>query len=197
MPASAAATVIGADGGQQVRRSAEQSGAWPAALAVAALAAYCHRLTGVSNVVLGLVVTGRHWAQASQVPGMTVNIVPLRLDVNVQLTFGELIAQVGSEIWDALEHQRYPGELIKAELPGRDRGEPLFGPVVNIVSFGDEPVLYGGSLAGHLMSRGPVADSEFSVADLGDGGLSVELEASAGRYDQEEAGAHSARSPPT
>jgi amino acid adenylation domain-containing protein/non-ribosomal peptide synthase protein (TIGR01720 family) len=188
-----AATVIGADGAQQVRRSAEQSGAWPAALAVAALAAYCHRLTGVSDVVLGLVVAGRHSAQASQVPGMTVNIVPLRLDVNVQLTFGELIAQVGSEIWDALEHQRYPGELIKAELPGRDRGEPLFGPVVNIVSFGDEPVLYGCSLAGHLMSRGPVADSEFSVADLGDGGLSVELEASAGRYDQEEAGAHCRR----
>jgi amino acid adenylation domain-containing protein/non-ribosomal peptide synthase protein (TIGR01720 family) len=188
-----AAAAIGADGAQQVRRSAEQSGAWPAALAVAAVAAYCHRLTGVSDVVLGLVVAGRHSAQASQVPGMTVNIVPLRLDVTGQLTFGELIAQVGSEIWDALEHQRYPGELLRAELPGRDRSEPLFGPVVNIVSFGDEPVLYGCELAGHLMSRGPVADSEFSVADTADGCLSVELEASAGRYDQEEAAAHCRR----
>ena len=93
-----AATGIGADGAQQVRRSAEQSGAWPAALAVAAVAAYCHRLTGVSDVVLGLVVAGRHSVQAAKVPGMTVNIVPLRLDVTGQMTFGELIAQAGNEI---------------------------------------------------------------------------------------------------
>ena len=188
-----ASAAIGADGAQQVRRSAEQSGAWPAALAVAAVAAYCHRLTGISDVVLGLVVAGRHSAQAAQVPGMTVNVVPLRLEVTGQMTFGELIAQVGSEIWDALEHQRYPGELLKAELPGRDHAEPLFGPVVNIVSFGDEPELYGCELVGHLMSRGPVADSEFSVADTRDGGLSVEVEASAGRYDQQEAAAHCRR----
>ena len=188
-----AAAAIDADDAQQVRRSAEQSGAWPAALAVAALAAYCHRLTGVSDVVLGLVVAGRPSAQASQVPGMTVNIVPLRLEVSGQQTFGELIGQVGREIWDALEHKRYPGERLRAELHGRDRAEPLFGPVVNIVSFGDEPVLSGCSLAGHLMSRGPVADSEFSVSDTGDGCLSIELEANAGRYDQEEAGAHCRR----
>ncbi len=159
-----AAAAIGADGAQQVRRSAEQSGAWPAALAAAAAAAYCHRLAGVSDVVLGLVVAGRQSARAAQVPGMTVNIVPLRLDVTGQMTFGELIAQAGSEIWDVLEHQRYPGELLRAGLPGRDRAEPLFGPVVNIVSFGEEPELHGCELAGHLMSRGPVADSEFSVA---------------------------------
>jgi amino acid adenylation domain-containing protein/non-ribosomal peptide synthase protein (TIGR01720 family) len=188
-----AAVAIDADGAQQVRRSAEQSGAWSAALAVAAVAAYCHRLAGVSDVVVGLVVAGRHSAQAAQVPGMTVNIVPLRLDVTGQMTFGALIAQVGNEIWDALEHERYPGELLRAELPGRDRAEPLFGPVVNIVSFGDEPELYGCELVGHLMSRGPVADSEFSVADTPDGGLSVEVEASAGRYDQEEAAAHCRR----
>jgi amino acid adenylation domain-containing protein/non-ribosomal peptide synthase protein (TIGR01720 family) len=188
-----AAAAIGADGAQQVRRSAERSGAWPAALAVAAMAAYCHRLAGVRDVVLGLVVAGRHSAQAAQVPGMTVNVVPLRLDVTGQMTFGELIAQAGSEIWDALEHQRYPGERLRAELTGRDRTEPLFGPVVNIVSFGDEPELYGCELAGHLMSRGPVADAEFSVADTRDGGLSVEVEASAGRYDQPEAEAHCRR----
>jgi amino acid adenylation domain-containing protein/non-ribosomal peptide synthase protein (TIGR01720 family) len=188
-----AAAAIGADGAQQVRRSADQSRAWPAALAVAAVAAYCHRLTGLSDVVLGLVVAGRHSVQAAQVPGMTVNIVPLRLDVTGQMTFGELIVQVGNEIWDALEHQRYAGELLRAELPGRDRAEPLFGPVVNIVSFGDEPELFGCELAGHLMSRGPVADAEFSVADTPDGGLSVEVEASAGRYDQREAVAHCRR----
>lgn len=91
------ASAIGADSAQRVRRSAERSGAWPAALAVAAVAAYCHRLTGVSDVVLGLVVAGRHSAEAAQVPGMTVNIVPLRLDVTGQMTFGELIAQVGNE----------------------------------------------------------------------------------------------------
>ncbi len=188
-----AEAAIGADGAQQVRRSAEQSGAWPAALAVAAVAAYCHQLTGVTDVVLGLVVAGRQSAEAAQVPGMTVNIVPLRLDVTGQLTFGELIAAVGSEIWDALEHQRYPGELLRAGLPGRDRAEPLFGPVVNIVSFGDEPEMYGCELAGHLMSRGPVADSEFSVADTQGGGLRVEVEASAGRYDLQEAAAHCRR----
>ena len=188
-----AAATIGADASQQVRRSAEQSGAWPAALAVAAMAAYCHRLTGLSDVVLGLVVAGRHSAEAALVPGMTVNIVPLRLDVAGEMPFGELIAQVGNEIWDAIEHQRYPAELLRAELPGRDRGEPLFGPVVNIVSFGDEPELYGCELAGHLMSRGPVADSEFSVAETPDGEFSVEVEASAGRYDEKEALAHCRR----
>ncbi|HEY2575981.1 MAG TPA: condensation domain-containing protein, partial [Streptosporangiaceae bacterium] len=174
----------------QLSRSAESAGAWRAALVAAAVVAYCHRLTGLDDIVLGLVVAGRVSPETTRVPGMTVNVVPLRLPVAAGPAFGELIAAAGEEIWDALEHQRYPGENLRADLGLRHRTEAVFGPVVNIVSFSGELALAGCRVTGHLLSRGQVADCEFTISDLAGGGLAVETDASAALYGEAETAAH-------
>jgi amino acid adenylation domain-containing protein/non-ribosomal peptide synthase protein (TIGR01720 family) len=178
----AAAVLDAADAGR-LSEAAADAGVWRSALLVAAAAAYCHRLTGLDDVVLGLVMAGRVSAETAKVPGMTVNVVPLRLTVAAGLSFTELISAAADEIFDALEHQRYPGENLRADL-GLRPGEALFGPVVNVVSFSGELALAGCRVSGHLLSRGPAADCEFTISDRGDGGLAIDLDANAGRYSE-------------
>jgi aspartate racemase len=180
-PPRRAEAILDAAQAGRLSESAKSAGAWRAALVVAAAAAYCHRLTGQDDIVLGLVMAGRVSPESAKVPGMTVNVVPLRLAVAAGSRFAELIGAAGDEICDALEHQRYPGENLRADL-GLQHGEALFGPVVNVVSFSGELALDGCRVTGHLLSRGPVADCELTISDRADGGLGIEIDANAGLY---------------
>jgi amino acid adenylation domain-containing protein/non-ribosomal peptide synthase protein (TIGR01720 family) len=185
-----AASALDAACAGQLSQAAETLGVLRAALVVAAAAAYCHRLTGLDDIVLGLVVTGRVSPETARVPGMTVNVLPLRLPVATGSSFEELAGAATGEIWDALEHQRYPVEQLRADLGLRHPTETLYGPVVNVVSFSGELALAGCTVTGHLLTRGPVADCEFTISGLGGGGLAIETDANASRYGEAETTAH-------
>ena len=90
--------------------------AWTDAL-VAAFGAYLHRMTGSRDVVLGLPVMGRR-GSALRVPGMVVNVLPLRLRIAPGTTRGELVAQVAREIRQLRKHQHYRGEDLRRQLRG-------------------------------------------------------------------------------
>ncbi|MEZ3182638.1 amino acid adenylation domain-containing protein, partial [Streptomyces pimonensis] len=148
-------------GMRKVARSGRSS--WPAAF-IAGVAAYLHRMTGADDLVLGFPVTARVGSVAEAVPGMVSNVVPLRLGVDPGLTYGELTARVAAEMRNAVRHQRYPEADLARDL-GLSAGGRLYGPVVNVMPFGQD-FAFGG-LHGTLRSLavGPVAD--LSVACYG------------------------------
>ncbi|MEU7469472.1 amino acid adenylation domain-containing protein, partial [Streptomyces sp. NPDC044984] len=148
-------------GMRKVARSGRSS--WPAAF-VAGVTAYLHRMTGADELVLGLPVTARVGSVAEAAPGMVSNVVPLRLGVDPGLTYGELTARVAAEMKNAVRHQRYPEADLARDL-GLSAGGRLYGPVVNVMPFGQD-FAFGG-LRGSLRSLavGPVAD--LSVACYG------------------------------
>ncbi|MGC9382630.1 amino acid adenylation domain-containing protein, partial [Streptomyces sp. MH13] len=146
---------------RKVARSRRSS--WPAAF-VAGVTAYLHRMTGVDDLVLGFPVTARVGSVAQTAPGMVSNVVPLRLSVDPGLTYGELTARVAAEMKNAVRHQRYPEADLTRDL-GLSAGGRLYGPLVNVMPFGQDFTFAGlhGSL--HHLAVGPVAD--LSVACYG------------------------------
>lgn len=135
---------------------------WPV-IAVAAVAAYLHLYTGVTNVPLSVPVRARTSARTNTIAGMTVNILPFSTAVYGDTTLRTLLPRLGAGLDELMVHQRYRGEDVRRLMPGQGGGGRLFGPIVNIVTTdaGDMPAFLCG---------GPVEDVQF----LFTGGLDCE-----------------------
>ncbi|MFR9730281.1 amino acid adenylation domain-containing protein [Saccharopolyspora sp. MS10] len=164
---------------------------WPDAV-IAAFAAYLHRVTGQRDVVLGLPVMGRLGSAASRVPGMVVNVLPLRLAITPETTRDELVARVATAVREVRGHQRYRGEDLRRDLRLLSTGRPLHGPVINVKAF-DYDLSFGGHPATvHNLAAGPVEDLTVAVYTAGTG-MRFEFDANPNLYSAEEIAAHQER----
>ncbi|MZD08007.1 amino acid adenylation domain-containing protein, partial [Streptomyces sp. SID5785] len=166
---------------------------WPDVL-IAAQALYTARATGRTEVVLGLPMMGRTGSAALRVPGMVMNVLPLRLAVTPDATFAELVRQVVLAVREVRRHQRYRYEDIRRDLGLLGEQRALVGPLVNIMPFD-----YGAEFAGvpataHNLSAGPVEDLTVNIYDRADGrGLRIDHDANPALYDGDTVAAHQTR----
>ncbi|MEV0116682.1 amino acid adenylation domain-containing protein [Streptomyces sp. NPDC050844] len=166
---------------------------WPEVL-VAAQALYVSRATGSAEVVLGLPMMGRMGSVALRVPGMVMNVLPLRLTVTPQATFAELTRQVVLGIRAARRHQRYRYEDIRRDLGLLGDGRSLVGPLVNVMPFDYGLTFAGARTDAHNLSAGPVDDLTVNVYDRADGsGLRIDYDGNPALYEPDELGVHQAR----
>ncbi|MET7619110.1 amino acid adenylation domain-containing protein [Streptomyces sp. NPDC005408] len=166
---------------------------WPELL-VATQALYVSRATGGSDVVLGMPMMGRMGSVALRIPGMVMNVLPLRLTVEADTTLAGLTRQVVLAVRAARRHQRYRIEDIRRDLGLLGEGRALVGPLVNIMPF-DYALTFGGITAvPHNLSAGPVDDLTVNVYDRTDGrGLHVDHDANPAVYTGDELTAHQKR----
>ncbi|OZM74640.1 non-ribosomal peptide synthetase [Amycolatopsis antarctica] len=174
-------------------RSRDLGTSW-SPLVVAAVAAYLHRITGDTDVVLGLPVTARRSPVLRATPSMVSNVLPLRLRVTPGTTVAELVAQASREIRDTLRHQRYPADTLRRDL-GMAPGKPLHGPTVNLLPMDDSPAFGPGMTASnHNLSVGPVDDLSIVIQGISpESGLRVDFNANPARYPAAELTAHHER----
>ncbi|WP_399199403.1 amino acid adenylation domain-containing protein [Streptomyces sp. WAC 06725] len=166
---------------------------WPDVL-LAAQALYLSRATGAEEVVLGLPMMGRMGSVALRVPGMVMNVLPLRLTASPAATFAELTRQVVLGIRSARRHQRYRYEDIRRDLGllGADRA--LVGPLVNVMPFDYGLDFAGAPATAHNLSTGPVDELTVNVYDRADGrGLRLDHDANPALYEEAELGRHQER----
>ncbi|MEU7157487.1 amino acid adenylation domain-containing protein [Streptomyces chrestomyceticus] len=166
---------------------------WPDVL-IAAQALYLSRATGAEEVVLGLPMMGRMGSVALRVPGMVMNVLPLRLTTGPRATFAELTRQVVLGIRAARRHQRYRYEDIRRDLGllGADRA--LVGPLVNVMPFDYGLDFAGAPATAHNLSTGPVDELTVNVYDRADGrGLRLDYDANPALYEGPEVGHHQER----
>ncbi|MEU6144599.1 amino acid adenylation domain-containing protein [Streptomyces sp. NPDC047081] len=166
---------------------------WPDVL-IAAQALYTSRASARSDVVLGLPLMGRMGSASLRVPGMVMNVLPLRLTVTPEATFAELVRQVVLGIREARRHQRYRYEDIRRDLGllGENRG--LVGPLVNVMPF-DYGVDFAGAPAqARNLSAGPVEDLTVNIYDRADGrGLRIDHDGNPALYGEAELASHQSR----
>ncbi|MFE5560598.1 amino acid adenylation domain-containing protein [Streptomyces sp. NPDC056544] len=174
---------LGPDDVDRLRSLARDAGVpWPPAL-IAAVAAYLQRLSGQSEVVLGLPVSARLGKRARSAPGMVSNVVPLRISVRSDATVGDLLLHTSATMQAAVRHQRYQFEDLRQDLGMLADGRRLVGPHVNIMTFD-----YDLSFAGHparprTLAIGPTDDLSFIIYDRQTGdGLQVDLDANRELY---------------
>ncbi|MBM2619519.1 amino acid adenylation domain-containing protein [Actinoplanes sp. LDG1-06] len=181
-------------GAEAVRSLARESGVgWPAVV-VAAQALYVHRITGRPDVVLALPVGARPRGAVARVPGMTSNVVPVRVRVEAGATVTDIVRQASGQLRAALRHQRYRYEDLRRDQGALADGRRLLGPRINIVTFnydfdfGGAPVTVETLAIGHDDDLTVVVDSRDPA-----GGLRIELNANPDLYDERELKGHCAR----
>lgn len=114
---------------------ANESGTtWPDVL-VAATAIYMHRMTGESEVILGLPVMCRLGSATLRVPGMVMNLLPLRVAIRSDLSLGSLLREVSREIRIIKRHQGYRHQDLRRDLKLLGDNRRLFGPLINVMPF--------------------------------------------------------------
>ncbi|WP_338604197.1 amino acid adenylation domain-containing protein [Saccharopolyspora sp. SCSIO 74807] len=164
---------------------------WPDAL-IAGFAAYLHRVTGAREVVLGLPVMGRLGSTASRVPGMVVNVLPLRVAVDPDTTRDELVGRVAREVRQLRKHQQYRGEDLRRDLRLLGTDRPLFGPMINVKAFDYELSFAEHPATVHNLAAGPVDDLTVLVYTEGTG-MRFEFDANPQLYSADELAAHQDR----
>ncbi|MGY1433896.1 non-ribosomal peptide synthetase [Streptomyces reniochalinae] len=168
-------------------------GTWPDLL-IAAQALYVSRACGRDDVVLGLPMMGRMGSVALRVPGMVMNVLPLRLTVRPQDSFADLVRQVVLGVREVRRHQRYRYEDIRRDLGllGESRG--LVGPLVNIMPFDYAVDFAGTPVRARNLSAGPVDDLTVNVYDRADGrGLRIDHDGNPALYGHADLAAHQER----
>ncbi|WP_224282222.1 non-ribosomal peptide synthetase [Streptomyces sp. LS1784] len=163
-------------------------------LLIAATAAFLSRMTGRSDIVLGLPVTGRTGKAARVTPCFASTVLPLHLTVEPGRSLCDLLPEVSRRVRTVVRHQRCRYEDLRRELglTGTDMG--LIGPVVNIMAF-DYQLEFGGHRAtAHNLSLGPVDGLALAVYDRSDGtGLRFDLDADPARYSSSEVASYLGR----
>ncbi|MEU4347672.1 amino acid adenylation domain-containing protein [Streptomyces sp. NPDC023838] len=163
-------------------------------LVVAAVAAYLHRVTGQQDVVLGLPTMSRLGSTALRTPGTASNILPLRLAVTPATTAGELVEAVAAELRDVRKHQQYRAEDLRRDLKLIGGARRLYGPVVNLVPFDEEPPFGGHRTTSHHLSGGAVEDLQINVRPgAGGEGLWIAFDANPALYTEAELEHHQQR----
>ncbi|MFI1366531.1 condensation domain-containing protein [Streptomyces griseochromogenes] len=160
-------------------------------LAVSTMAAYVARTTGAGELLLGLPTGGRLSPQTRNVPGMTMNILPLRLTVDTTTSLDAFAGQVSREIREVLLHSRYPTAEISRELAEQGGGSRLWGPMVNVMRF-DYKLDFAGAHAAMRTASIPLTVdlTVYFFQTSADGTTEVILDAHPELYSPEETDRH-------
>lgn len=187
-------TELSSSEAKSLRNAAQQHNAVWSDLVLAAVASYLHRLTGASEIILGLPLMGRLGSVSLNTPAMVMNIVPLRLTVRPAMPISQLVQQVVREIREVRKHQGYRHEELRRELKRVADNRRLFGPLVNIMPFDTNLNFNGSAGIKTNLSAGPVDDLAINIYLKADGsGLQVDMDGNPELYTQAELQAHHQR----
>jgi amino acid adenylation domain-containing protein len=162
-------------------------------LFIAAAATYVQRVTGSTDLVLGIPVNGRSGAAQRATPGMRSNILPVRLALHPADRIGAAVKHVSGEVRLALRHQQYRYEDMLRDQRLTGPGD-VFSTLVNVISFGPPLTFAGYQARIHRLSPGPVRDlSLFALDEPVTGSLEVTIDANPDLYPQADIGTHLGR----
>ena len=154
---------------QSLESIGRQEGATAAMTALAAFQLLQSRLTGQADTIVGLSLSGRTLSDVEELIGLFSVVVPLRITVDRQMTFRELLGAVRIAVLEAHEHQDVPVDVILEALPSAkgvrhaEIAQTLFN-FRNMPAF--EPALPG--LVAHqtdTFNGSSVADLELEVVE--------------------------------
>ena len=132
-------------------------------------AIFLHRLTGATDLILGLPVATRNSISRS-IPAMVSNVLPLCLAVHPRMTLSEIIDQVSCQVQRGLKHQRFPIGDLRRDIGGSFNERSLFAVRINFLRSKHKFSFAGNHGIEHNLSLGPVDDLSIAIYDRADGG---------------------------
>ncbi len=161
-------------------------------MAMAAVFAYLHRMSGATRLTVGMPFMRRMGSIALFAVGPVVNVLPVQLSVEPSMSLSQMAAALALELKAVRRRQRYEAEQLRRDLGlvGSDRS--LYGPMLNLKIFDYRLDLDGVTGVTHQLASGPVEDMEIDLY-VDDGGLTIDLVANCDRYYEEELMRHAHR----
>lgn len=152
-------------------------------LLMATVSIMVNRLTGSSDFLLGMVVTGRG-GRFRSIPANLTHVLPLRVQLSENMSLRDAVLLMATKMEGANTHKLYQVEDIRNGL-GLNRSHPgLFGIEVNIMPFFFNDQEFGLSWALHSLSLGPVEDLCVCIRDRSeDGRLRIDFNGNKDRYE--------------
>jgi len=129
-----------------VHALAQREQATPFMVLLAAYYVLLHRLSGQRDLIVGTPVRGRDRVETENIMGLFVNALPLRLAVDPEAPFRDVLQQVRQVVLDAFAHPDVPFEQLVFSLGlARDESRPPISQAMfsfqdarrRIVSWGD------------------------------------------------------------
>ena len=170
-----------------VRARAQEGGATPFMVLLAAFEALLHRFSdGQGDLLVGSVVAGRNRREVEPAFGFFVNTLVLRARIAPGEPFAGLLAAARRRTLDAYAHQDLPFDRLVDEV-GAERtlsGSPLFQALL-MLETAPEPLAFPGLAARWAELPGSTAKFDLTLALLeGPGALAGQLEYSADLFDR-------------
>jgi mycobactin peptide synthetase MbtE len=156
----------------RIRHVAGQLAATASQLVLAAVGQALRRLTGHTDLVLGVVNADRAVAAVHEIVGFFVDIVPVRLRIDDRASFATAVAACRDEYLAATSHPAAPLDRIVEGLgvPRDPSRSPLVQVLFNAYHFGQAPLPLPGLTAEPLPVRPPGSPFDLTVylLDRGD-----------------------------
>jgi amino acid adenylation domain-containing protein len=131
---------------------------------MASFEVFLYQITGQKDIVLGLPAAGQAATGNLALVGHCVNLLPIRSQIDPQLSFGEYLSKRRLKLLDDFEHQQITfGNLIKKLKIVRDSSKIPLVPVVFNIDMGmDDQVNFLG--LNHRLISNPRAYENFDLA---------------------------------
>ncbi len=124
---------------------------------------------------------------ALHIPGMVMNLLPLRIGMQPDMSVGELVKQISAEMMKLRRHQHYRHEELRRELKLLGENQRLFGPQLNLMPFEQRLNFAGCQGIVHNLATGPVDDLSINIYGRPDGGgLKINMDANPAVYHADE-----------
>jgi len=152
---------------------------------LSAFATLLHRLTGQDDLVIGIPVAGQNAMGRDALIGHCANVLPLRLRIDANAPFTDLLKASRPAVLDAFEHQTLSFGQLLSELPlDRDPAHPPllavtfnFDPPVALPECGELRIEAAPNPRQHFQF-----DLAFNLVGVGDG-LSIECDYNSDLFD--------------
>ncbi len=106
---------------QALKQLSRQSGATLFMVCLAGYSLLMHRLTGQSDLVVGIPAAARSFDGSETIVGYCGNLLPLRSQLQPEQSFSDYLRQTRQRLFDAYEHQDYSlAQLLAVLNPPRD-----------------------------------------------------------------------------
>jgi enterobactin synthetase component F len=182
------------DKARQLAEYGKELGASLPQVLIALIVAYYQRVTGVSDLVVGMPVSGRLTGALRNSVSVSANVVPIRVFFTPETTVAELIAQVSRTVRQALRHQQYRYEDMRRDLGLVGQGQNVAWLGVNIEPFDYRISFDGAPTLSHNVSNSSAEDLMVFVYDRGtDSDLRFDLDANPRLYEIAELDEHRRR----
>lgn len=120
-PSSRYAFRLDADAVDRVEQLASRNGTTDFVVYLAAYMVLLHRCTATQDVIVGFPVANRSLAETREMIGPFVNMLPVRMLIAAEDTFGSVVSRLGDLIPNIYSHQAYP---VAALADGVSLGDP-------------------------------------------------------------------------